>query len=116
MAVQSTTSRVAVVIPPDTLEVYANFTQVFVSEWDFLLALGSTHLGTDETNKLTPTARADVLVRMSPQHAKAMLATLTELVTTYENDHGPINPKEAPNGEEQPQPQPTRAQRRRNLK
>lgn len=113
LAVRSTASQVSVVIPAGTPDFYANFTQVFVTEWDFLLVLGSTHLETGDANELTATARADILVRMSPQHAKSMLNTLAELVGQYEKDFGEMGLKEVTTGGETQQPQSTRAQRRR---
>lgn len=104
----------AIVIPEDIPEVYANFLQVFITEWDFLLVIGSTHLGTDEANKLTPTARADVLVRMSPQHAKATLRTLQTLVQEFEDKYGPIGREEARNDATKPKATTPRQGRRRN--
>jgi hypothetical protein len=113
LAIRSTASKVTVVIPPETPEIYANFTQAFVSEWDFLIVMGSTRLATNETNQLTPTARADVLIRMSPQHTKAMIATLSELIDNYERDHGVLGKESASDDIPNSEPPRTR-QRRRN--
>ena len=65
MAIKSAADKVALVIPADAPEFYANFAQVFVTEWDFLVVFGSTHLETDEMKTLQPAARADVLLPQS---------------------------------------------------
>ena len=54
MAIKNTVSQIELEIPDDTPEFYSNFLQVFITQWDFLLVLGSTHMVTDEDRKLAP--------------------------------------------------------------
>lgn len=77
-------------ITDDVDEFYANFVQIFSSRWDFLFAFGHSRLAIAD-GSIQGSQRADVLIRMSPQHAKETHRILGGLVERYEERNGPIN-------------------------
>jgi len=84
-----------ILIPEHATEFYANAIQVIFSAWDFTLLFGSTVLpsmisGQSLSQGLAGDIRIDAVVRMSPQHAKAMLRLMEKLVSEYEQQLGEI--------------------------
>ena len=88
-------SQVKIAYPEDVPEFYANFVQILSSQWDFVLALGSTKVVPSPGSKgprsgpdLQGTAEVEVIIRMSPQHAKETARMLSGLVESYEQQWG----------------------------
>ncbi len=88
-----------IIVPEGVSEFYVNAVNIATSDWDFMLLLGSTTLPVELTaGRHEPTIRIDAIVRMSPQHAKAMARTLQKAVGDYETKHGTLNiPEEKSN-------------------
>lgn len=76
-------------IPDDVPEIYVNVMQVLSSQYDLLFVFGTSRFG-GAGDGGTASARAEVLVRMSPQHAKAMLQALTTVIDEQEARFGHI--------------------------
>ncbi|GEM_PF-2230409 len=87
---------------PDTVsEFYANSVFVGFGAWDFTLFFGTTELPSALPANLGHQSyggdiRIDALVRMSPQHAKAMARSLNESLTRYEEQFGELRIPDAP--------------------
>ncbi len=77
------------------VSLYANDTQIRMTPWDILLIFGEiTGFPTADNPMVTVALRGEV--RMSPQHAKRVLAVLQRQIDMYERTVGPIPlPKEA---------------------
>ena len=70
--------------PQTTL--YANHAAITITPWDFAFRFGTIVEATEK--KLT--AREDLSVYMSPQHAKAFLGLVDRQVKLFEEKYGPI--------------------------
>ena len=80
-------------MPENVVEVYANSLQVATTPWDFMWFFGSVQV--PETlpipGNIVPSIRVDVVIRTSPQHAKACLRALETTVKQYEDRFGEIH-------------------------
>jgi hypothetical protein len=74
---------------PVFVALYANDTQIQITPWDFRFVFGVIKSAPTVEN---PTISISTLgeVRMSPQHAKKVLAVLERQVAIYEQNVGPI--------------------------
>ena len=78
----------AVTLSPTFGSYYANDTQIQTSPWDLRLIFGQIMEVDPKKGRAVIMAMADV--RMSPQHAKRMLAVLQGQIEQYEKLFGPI--------------------------
>ena len=79
---------------PGFVSLYANDTQVRVTPWDIMLIFGEI-AGFPTAENPAVTVRLTGEVRMSPQHAKRLLAVLQRQISVYEQTIGVIPlPKE----------------------
>jgi hypothetical protein len=105
-------------ITEDLPEFYSNTAQILSSQWDFAFVFGSSRFATNDAGEIEVLPRGDVVVRLSPPHAKALSGKLARLVADYEKLYGPIAPL-APGLEDEPiaqsvvPPTPPKARRAR---
>lgn len=83
-----------VTIPEHVSDFYANYLQVAVTDWDFMLMFGSIMFPSSMVagkQRIHPGIRIDAIVRMSPQQAKATLRSLNKAINDYETKYGEIH-------------------------
>ena len=73
----------------EPVDVYANAVQVISAAWDITLEF-SANLPVDANQPQTIERRNVVRIRMSPQHAKALVPILLGQIKNYEKEMGPI--------------------------
>jgi DNA-binding LytR/AlgR family response regulator len=94
MAQQQTPQQPALQIPEGLVQSYANSLNVLFTPWDFMLLFGSTRLPQAigiGAGQAIGTVEVDVAITMSPQHAKAAVAALQQVVEEYERQFGEIH-------------------------
>lgn len=83
----------ALIIPEGVSEYYVNSSTVAATPVDFMLFFGSTILPSQITagnTHITSGTRVDAVIRMSPQHTKAVLRALADAIQGWERDNGEI--------------------------
>jgi hypothetical protein len=79
-------------MPDEPHEVYANGVQVISSPFEFVLELSLTTVKLSQIPNRLPDTHAQVVarVRLSPHHAKAVAALLTQNVIEFERNWGEL--------------------------
>jgi hypothetical protein len=87
-----------IIIPENVSEFYVNSLLVAATPFDFMLLCGSQSLPSSISpvnQSFHQDTRVDVVIRMSPQHAKVAVLNIQKAIDDYETKNGAINiPKE----------------------
>lgn len=86
-----------IIVPETASEFYVNAVLVAIGPWDFTVLCGTNEIPSNVDlsqmgggQPVSAPIRIDAVLRMSPQHAKAVARTLAENVAIYESQFGEI--------------------------
>jgi Protein of unknown function (DUF3467) len=80
-------------IPDNVSEFYVNAMQVALTPWDVMLLFGSAALPEVfiGSSPFKTEIRVDAVIRMSPQHAKAVVRALSSVMDEYDKQFGEVH-------------------------